>query len=386
MKIIVYCQHVLGIGHFFRTLEICRQLKGHDVVLVTGSERPDIDLPDHVREVSLPGLMMDADFSHLFTTETGKSVDAVKDARQDHLLRLFKNTSPDVFLIELYPFGRNAFRFELDPVLMGIRRGELPSCHVICSLRDVLVEKKKTEAYEARVVNILNHFFDAVLVHSDPQLLKLNTTFSRIDDIACPVVYTGFVTPHPAPGSGKKLRKELGIQPGQKMVVASAGGGKVGIEVLTAVVKAWPRLSEDVCVYIFSGPFMETDDFKRLKSFETSNLHVDRFTSDFLTFLDAADLSISMAGYNTSMNLMAAGTPALVWPFAQNREQRLRAGRLAQLGGLKVLADSDLEPVTMAGIMQTMLMQNKRPEGLINLAGAERTAAWITEHRNSFRR
>lgn len=380
MKIIVYCQHVLGIGHFFRTLEICRKLKEHDVVLVTGGERPEITLPDHVREVSLPALMMDADFSKLFTPETGKSMDAVKSARQDRLMQLFKDLSPDVFLIELYPFGRNAFRFELDPILESIRNGELPRCRVICSLRDVLVEKRKAESYEARVINALNRFFDVVLVHSDPQLLKLDTTFSRLHDIDCPIVYTGFVTPRPKPGSGKKLRRQLGIEPEQKLVVASAGGGKVGKEVLAAVARAVPKVTVDVVAYIFSGPFMDADDFRRLKTFENSNLRVDRFTKDFLTFLDAADLSISMAGYNTSMNLMAAGTPALVWPFAQNREQRMRAEQLERLGSLKVLADADLEPDNMAGIMQAMLSQGKRPEELIDLAGAENTAEWIVEN------
>ena len=380
MMIIVYCQHLLGIGHYFRTLEICRQLSGHDVVLVTGGERPEIDLPDHVREFSLPGLMMDADFSQLFTLETGTSIDAVKIERQDRLMHLFRELSPDIFLIELYPFGRKAFGFELDPILESIRNGELPSCQIICSLRDVLVEKRKAESYQTRVIKILNRFFNAVLVHSDPQFLKLDTTFSRLADILCPIVYTGFVTPRPVPGSGKKLRKQLGIESNQKLIVASAGGGKVGFEVLVAVAKAVPKLSDDPIVYIFSGPFMDADEFERLNAFQNHNLRVDRFTPDFLTFLDAADLSISMAGYNTSMNLMAAGTPAMVWPFAQNREQRLRAERLARLGGLKVLADADLEPDSMASIMQAMLSQGKRSEGRIDLAGAERTAEWLVEN------
>ena len=350
------------------------------MVLVTGGKRPEMALPGHVHEVSLPALMMDADFSRLFTTETGKSLDAVKSARQDRLMQLFKDVSPDIFLIELYPFGRKAFGFELDPVLTGIRNGELPRCKVICSLRDVLVEKRKTEAYELRVVKILNRYFDAVLVHSDPQVLKLDATFTRLHTIDGPIVYTGFVTPRPVPGSGKKLRRQLGIKPEQKLVVASAGGGKVGFEVLAAVTNALPQMPEDVIAYVFSGPFMAADEFDRLKSFENVKLRVDRFTPNFLTFLDAADLSVSLAGYNTSMNLMAAGTPALVWPFAQNREQRMRAEQLARLGGLKVLADADLEPDYMAGIMQAMLLQGKRPGGRIDLAGAENTARWIEEN------
>jgi predicted glycosyltransferase len=64
---------------------------------------------------------------------------------------------------------------------------------------------------------------------------------------------------------------------------------------------------------------------------------VSRFTPDFLSYLEAADLSVSMAGYNTCMNILAAKTPAIVWPFSQNREQRLRAERLAQKAPFTVL-------------------------------------------------
>ena len=53
MKIVFYCQHVLGIGHFFRTREICEKLNDHDVFLVSGGERPGIPMPGHVREVRL---------------------------------------------------------------------------------------------------------------------------------------------------------------------------------------------------------------------------------------------------------------------------------------------------------------------------------------------
>ena len=127
--------------------------------------------------------------------------------------------------------------------------------------------------------------------------------------------------------------------------------------------------------------FEVVDDgaFADLKSFESPVIHVDRFTPEFLTFLDAADLSVSMAGYNTSMNIMAAGTPALVWPFAQNGEQRLRAERLARLGGMQILSDRDLDPERLAGLMTRMLKEKARSAGAIDLDGAEKTAAWITE-------
>ena len=44
MKIVCYCQHVLGIGHFHRSLELCKALaQHHETVMVLGG--PDVDLP-----------------------------------------------------------------------------------------------------------------------------------------------------------------------------------------------------------------------------------------------------------------------------------------------------------------------------------------------------
>jgi predicted glycosyltransferase len=379
VKVVFYCQHVLGIGHFFRTREICEKLKDHDVILVSGGDRPDIPLPEHVRELRLPGLMMDEDFKNMFATEKGKHIHAVKEERQKILFRLFEESSPDVFMIELYPFGRKAFRFELDPILDRIRDGSLRPCRVVCSLRDVLVEKKNAASYEDRVVKLLNRYFDTVLVHSDPGFLKVDATFSRLDDIKIPIVYTGFVTPKPVPGSGKDIRTKLGIDDKDCFVVASAGGGKVGGELLAAVVKAFAHLPKDCRLQVFTGPFLDDESFFDLKSCASPAVRVERFTPDFLSFLDAADLSVSMAGYNTSMNIMAAGTPALVWPFAQNREQRLRAERLARLGGLRILTDKDLDPERLAGLMTRVLKEKEGPAGAIDLDGAEKTAAWVAE-------
>ena len=69
MKIVLYCQNLVGIGHYLRSLEICRALRGHEVILVTGGPPIDIPPPDHVREVRLPGLTMDFGFKNLVSVD-----------------------------------------------------------------------------------------------------------------------------------------------------------------------------------------------------------------------------------------------------------------------------------------------------------------------------
>jgi len=379
MKIIQYCQHVLGIGHLFRSLEICRALTDHEVILVTGGPQVDTGLPEHVREVRLPDLQMNQEFKGLFSSQKDNSLEQIKANRQKCLLAIVEREKPDIFLVELYPFGRKAFRFELDPVLEALGKRESASCGVICSVRDILVEKEDRIKHESRVVKTLNRYFDAVLVHADPSLAQLNETFDQFDEIEIPVIYTGYIAAKPMPQAGRNLRRKLQIGADEFLIIASAGGGNVGAPLLEAVVRAFNRLEagKPCHLKVFTGPFLEGGAFDDLKKMAGNNVQIERFTPDFLSYLAAADLSISMGGYNTTMNLLATEVPALVWPFPQNREQRLRAGRLAKKGVLKIIEDENLRPDRLAGLMDQMLTLPNHSPGKFDLDGAVNTAKWI---------
>jgi predicted glycosyltransferase len=84
-----------------------------------------------------------------------------------------------------------------------------------------------------------------------------------------------------------------------------------------------------------------------------------------------------MAGYNTTMNILTAGVPALVWPFAANREQRLRAERLAERGALKLISDQELNPEDLARIVRQTLTRADLRKIDIDLNGAANTVQWL---------
>jgi predicted glycosyltransferase len=241
------------------------------------------------------------------------------------------------------------------------------------------VEKKDPIAYEARVIHTLNRYFDALLIHADSRILTLDETFSRLKDITLPMVYTGFVTPRPAPDAGRKLRQQLGIDRNEILIVASVGGGNVGNILLEAVVEAFEFMNVDqpIHLHVFTGPFLDEDAFERLRRIGDTRIRIFRFTSDFLSYLSGADLSVSMAGYNTCMNITAAKVPALVWPFPQNREQGLRAVKLAQIGVLQVLSEEDLYPRRLSALMQQAISLRSRSKADIDLNGADNTVKWL---------
>jgi predicted glycosyltransferase len=386
MKIIFYCQYVWGMGHLFRSIEVARALAGHEVILVAGGQEIDVRLPQHVTLVRLPGFYMDEQFTTLIPEDADRKIEDIQRQRKELLYALCSRHKPDLLIIELYPFGRTLFGFELRPLLDAIRQGRFGKVKVVCSLRDILVEKKDQKAYEARVLNDLNAHFDLLLIHSDPELMPLDETFSRVKDIQVPIFYTGFVAQKARPGAGKKLRQQLAIGAREKLIVASAGGGRSGFALLSNLIQAVRLLpnSKQIRLEMFTGPFRDEDEFKKLSAHSSKRIRVRYFTKRFLDFLSAADLSVSLAGYNTCMNLLVTRTPALVYPYLRQREQPLRVAKIKKYLAMKILHEKDINPNRLGEHIQQMLQTSKLSGSIqINLDGAENTAHYLNEQLGS---
>ena len=383
VSIVLYCQYVWGMGHLFRSVELARALCDHRVILVAGGQEVALDLPPHIEWVRLPALFMDERFTALISGVPGRSVEAIQGERREALAALFERTRPEIFIVELYPFGRSAFAFELEPLLAEIRRSTYGPVRTVCSIRDILVEKRDPRAYEERVVDSLNRWFDLLVIHSDERLLPLADTFSRCDAIRIPKVYTGFIAPRSDPESGPALRRELDLRPGEKLVVASCGGGRAGYRLLKSVLAACGRLSGTLPLRLaaFTGPFMDAEEFNELQSMAGDRMTVRRFTSRFLNYLSAADLSMSLAGYNTCMNLLATGVPALVLPYRRQREQPLRVEKLKPYLPLEALGEDDLEPARLVRAIEAGLALERRTACIpVRLDGAETAARVLKDH------
>jgi predicted glycosyltransferase len=380
MNIIFYCQYVWGMGHLVRSLEFARALAAHKVTLIVGGQPVEVDLPAHVELVRLPVLYMDEKFTRLISGEPGQSVEHIRQERKTMLYSLLKGKAPDLFIVELYPFGRSIFGFELEPLLEDIREGEFGNVKVVCSLRDILVEKKNPPAYEERVLQKLDRYFDALLVHSDADLLRLDATFTRVGDISIPLVYTGFIAQQVKPGAGRRLRRELKISSEQKLIVASAGGGRAGYRLLTSVIDACEIIRDrlPLRLEVFAGPFMDNAEYNNLSSRSTPGFHIRRYTKRFLDYLAAADLSISLAGYNTCMNLLVTSVPALVFPYARQQEQPMRVEKIRNYLPMEALKEADLQPARLGGHIAQMLQENGAADAApVNLDGATNAARFI---------
>ncbi len=339
-RVLYYVQHLLGVGHVFRAVRIVSALLegGFEVDLVHGGERlPDFDA-GKARVHFLPSLVSrQGDFSVLLGHDGKPADDAYKADRRDRLLRIFSDRQPDIVVTEAFPFGRRQMHFELLPLMEAIDTASRRPL-VFASIRDILQAGNKPSK-DKQTVELVKRYFDGVLVHGDPGLIRLEETFPHASEIASQLFYTGIVTP-----------TADGIAADRFDVVVSAGGGLLGRELVMAAVEAKPLSAlKDASWCVLTGPYLDLADYQRLEQLAGDGVQIRRFIPHLHRTLAGAQLSISLAGYNTVADLMAAGCRAIVAPQWNDKEteQLHRAQLLSQRGLVEMIGHEDKKPAML---------------------------------------
>ena len=368
-RIFFYVQHLLGIGHIARASRIANALvkDGFDVTVVTGG-LPVPGFPgEGVKTVALSAVVAsNVGFSGLADAE-GRAADKdFLDARRDGLLDAFHAARPDVVIIEAFPFGRRQMRFELLPLLDAIEKAD-PRPKLLSSVRDILQENRKAGRDEETVALVKTHF-DAVLVHGDPDFVRLEDTFPLTPEIADRLRYTGLVAPPPAPEPTETFD-----------IIASAGGGAVGAELIRAAKEAAAMMPQDLRWLLISGPNLPETDFTAVSRDAPPNVTLVRFRKDFPSLLRGAKVSISQAGYNTVGDLLRTECRAILIPFVADgeTEQTVRAERLQALDFADILPEKGLTAGHVKEAVEKALAAPRRGPVSLDLDGAEKTAGII---------
>jgi predicted glycosyltransferase len=364
-----YVQHLLGIGHIARASRIANAMAndGFDVTVVTGG-LPVPGFPaEGLKTIALPPVVAsNAGFSGLADANGNPATEAFLASRRDMLLSAFRETKPDAVIIEAFPFGRRQMRFELLPLLDAIASVN-PRPKLFSSVRDILQENRKPGRDEETVKLVKDHF-DAVLVHGDPDFVRLEDTFPLTADIADKVRYTGLVAPPPASDPTERFD-----------IIASAGGGAVGLDLIRAARDAASSLPASYRWLLISGPNLPERDFAMLQHEAPANVTLVRFRKDFPSLLKGAKVSISQAGYNTVGDLLRTDCRAILIPFVAGgeTEQTVRAERLKAMGLASILPETGLTAEHVARAVSEALVRPPRQAAGLDLAGAETTAAII---------
>jgi predicted glycosyltransferase len=377
-SVLLYVQHLLGIGHLRRSLRIVEALVRESVrvTLISGGEPlPSLACPSAERVIQLPPIRaLDAGFKVL-VDEMGRPIDdELQTARRSALLAGFGDEQPDALLIEAFPFGRRAFRFELDG-LIEAARARRPRPLILCSLRDIVVLPNDPRRSN-EIVDRVRDDFDFVLVHGDPAFIPLEDSFPLASEIVDKLIYTGYVAE--AHQAGDAATSD---QTGAGEVVVSVGGGAVGGALLRTAIETRRRgCLADLTWRLLAGPNLPEPEFAALAAGLSEGVVLERYRPDFPHILRRCRVSVSQAGYNTVLDILAARAAAVVVPFASGREteQSLRAQRLAARGVLELVPENQLSPERLASAIDRAIFA--RPATIaIDTGGARRSARLIAD-------
>lgn len=369
-RILIAVTHLLGIGHLVRARQLARALAaaGHEVTLASGG-MPDGKAAGY-RFVQLPPVRTEGtDFRNLLDEDGRAATPERLAARREQLVVLARDLQPDVVITEHFPFGRRQLAGEFLALIEAVKAAN-PRALALSSIRDVLVAPQRQERLAETAGRIVT-LFDAVLVHGDPRVLPLEASWPMTPEIAGKLIYTGYLAePTELPASAV----------GTSGTILISGGGSAAALPLFETVIAAARLLPQRPFHLLIGRGVSEADFATLRQSAPANARVEWARPDFPMLLAACSLSISQAGYNTALDLLQAGRPALLVPFdaGNETEQALRAAALERAGLARVVKLAE-GPQVLAAAIETALAQGAPPAATVDLDGARGSVAAVAK-------
>lgn len=351
LKILIYSHDTYGLGHIRRCLAIARSLRKcpADILIVTGSLLAGrFKIPRRVDFVRVPGMIK-------VTNEEYRPLSMKLDAtelleiRKKIILSTAMAFLPDFFIVDKAPLG---MKREIVETLQGLQ-SDCPSCHSILGLRDIMDSASSTiEDWSAKgIYEAMDQMYNEIWVYGCQDFYDTVAEYKVPAHVAEKMHFTGYIPRQlPSQEEVQSTRRALGIRDGEKLVLVTTGGGGDGQPVVNAFLSAFSptdvRIPSGLKVVVVTGPFISPRDYKevarRCQAMGFTTLKFHRFME---ALIGAAQVVVSMGGYNTICEIISQRKPFLIVPRTEPREEQLiRARVLSNKGFCDYLDPRDLTP------------------------------------------
>jgi predicted glycosyltransferase len=355
----MYWHNGRSLGHTAESAKVAAGLIGASpggvsVAGITGAYRGLDMLPAGVDVVKLPSFSnYDRASGWQLAGRQGLAPDELFRLRADLIDVFLRHYAPDVLIVNHLPRGAED---ELVPALSRPRTGKR-----ILTLRGILFDREKTrrEYFTDEGTSWIADRFDAIHVHTDPRVFRLEDAYDVPGVLRSRIRYTGYLAESPSIGR-VEARAQLGVAPGERLLVASMGGGQGALPIWIAIVDALrARRADFDRAVIVTGPYLEPDDARSLgeRVAAESWLTVRSYVDDMAAWMSASDVFVGAAGAGMLGEILASGCNAIVVPRqVREPEQRMHAALLGARGLVRVC---ELEDV-LAGRLAELLADAAR--------------------------
>jgi predicted glycosyltransferase len=356
-RVMLYSQDGRGLGHLRRAHAIGTRLAevAPDAAVLTVTDSPlgrFFESPPGHDYLKLPSVVKVGP-GEWRSLNLPLPVKEVRALRADLVRTAALHFRPDVLLVDHMPHGAQG---ELLPALDTLRAWGDTS--IVLGLRDIIdapdVVRQRWRLEGA--YDTIERFYDRVLVYGEQEIFDLAEQYGMPAGLLPKLRYCGYLCTPRTARYARRIRQELmaGAEPGTRLVVAMAGGGADAYPLMRTLLEGLPLvLDEQPCRFVLiTGPFMPRDERRRLQDDAAASdvwVRVREKVSDTLSYIDAADALVTMAGYNTTVEVLRAGRPVVMVPRAgPSAEQRMRTALFSQRGWIHAVPPEELGPPTLA--------------------------------------
>ncbi len=380
MRLIVYSHDAFGLGNIRRMLAICQHLLDTipEISILVLSGSPAIHkfkIPARLDYIKLPCLGRDRHGKLAAKYLTSNVTETVR-LRSNLIETAIVNFKPDLVLVDKKPYGLLG---ELKPAL-DLLKTHSPKTKLVLLLRDILDAPQVTikEWQNQGYYEAIQHYYDRVLVVGMSEVFNLVTEYQFPQIAAEKTVFCGYIKKDFSQIPAALVRQKLSLKERDKLIVVTPGGGEDGYPLIENYLAALSQINRnyDCKTFIIFGSEMPSAE--RAKLSQITNLYPNivtfEFTTHLLNYIHAADLVVSMAGYNTITEILSLGKKAVVVPrHKPSEEQLIRATRMEKLGLLTAIAPNEL---TGSSLSQAIIRQFKNDsrvasglnfDGLLNI-------------------
>lgn len=382
LRFLLYSHDGCGLGHVRRNLAIAGAL--HEaapeasILLATGADAVVSDwLPPNVDTLKLPSLRKVANehYASRRLPITGSEVGALRRSLLETAAESFR---PDVIMADRHPLGVDR---ELEAALDMVRSS---GGQAVLGLRDVLDDpgRVRREWAHERFEKEIAERYRLVLLFGQRTVLDPVREYGLSPDVARRMRFCGYVLNDTRGGTASAGRVAGRRRPPR--VIATAGGGEDGFQVLDGFIEA--ARSASWAGTAVAGPLCGDRDRDALRrAADAAGVAFRGFVPDLSATLKEVDALVCMGGYNTLAEAVSGGTPTVCIPRVKPRsEQLIRARAFSGLGLLRVIEPRALTPTLLreeidAAMASPRAELARRAGRLLDLHGARRAAGHLLE-------
>ncbi|MEW6673238.1 MAG: glycosyltransferase [Thermodesulfobacteriota bacterium] len=326
-NILMYSHDTYGLGHIRRTMAIATHLRGSNIniLILTGS--PIVGryaFPDQIDFVRIPGMIKKTndEYQPLSIRINPK---CALDIRKNIITATAKTFQPHLFIVDKEPLG---LKNEVLPTLKWFRN-HLPETKTVLGLRDIMDDRKtvRQDWKKRGIYEVLSRYYSEIWVYGIQAFYDPIKEYDIPAAISSKIHFTGYIPREvPEQKKVKKIRKQHGLKDGEKLLVVTTGGGGDGFPVMDTYLSMLESLPSPLPFksVLITGPFMPRGD--RQKLFDRAKklgVRIYRFYRWMEEIQAAADLVVSMGGYNTVCEILTPGIPSLLVPRENPRKEQL---------------------------------------------------------------